>query len=56
MTKFVTSTAIFLALSLQAQADVSIRYLSSAGGLSAYELADELGYFEGTGIVPRQHS
>lgn len=30
--------------------DVTLRYLASQGGLSAYELAAELGYFEGTGI------
>jgi ABC-type nitrate/sulfonate/bicarbonate transport system substrate-binding protein len=29
---------------------VTLRYLSSQGGLSAHELAAELGYFEGTGI------
>ncbi|HEY0033436.1 MAG TPA: ABC transporter substrate-binding protein, partial [Devosia sp.] len=31
--------------------DVTIRYLGSAGGLAAHELAAELGYFEGTGIT-----
>ena len=30
--------------------DVTIRYLASQGGLSAHELAKELGYFDGTGI------
>ncbi|WP_156408681.1 ABC transporter substrate-binding protein [Rhizobium sp. Root708] len=30
---------------------VTIRYLSSQGGLSAHELADALGYFKGTGIT-----
>ncbi|GHC51127.1 ABC transporter substrate-binding protein [Neogemmobacter tilapiae] len=34
-----------------AWADVNIRYLASQGGLSAHELAAELGYFEGTGIT-----
>lgn len=34
-----------------ASADVTIRYLASQGGLSAHELAAELGYFEGTGIT-----
>ena len=29
---------------------VTIRYLANQGGLSAHELADALGYFEGTGI------
>ncbi len=32
-------------------ADVTLRYLASQGGLSAYELAAELGYFDGTGIT-----
>lgn len=44
------STALGLTLS-PAWADVNIRYLASQGGLSAFELADELGYFEGTGIT-----
>ncbi len=44
------STALGLTLS-PAWAEVNIRYLSSQGGLSAFELADELGYFEGTGIT-----
>lgn len=30
---------------------VPFRYLASQGGLSAYELADELGYFKDTGIT-----
>lgn len=30
--------------------DVTIRYLASQGGLAAHELANQLGYFEGTGI------
>lgn len=30
--------------------DVTLRYLATQGGLSAFELAAELGYFEGTGI------
>lgn len=34
-----------------ASADVTIRYLASHGGLSAHELAGELGYFDGTGIT-----
>ena len=38
-------------LAVAAQADdVTIRYLASQGGLAAHELADELGYFDGTGI------
>ncbi len=32
------------------QEEVKIRYLASQGGLSGHELADALGYFEGTGI------
>jgi ABC-type nitrate/sulfonate/bicarbonate transport system substrate-binding protein len=31
--------------------DVTIRYLASQGGLSAHELAYELGYFDGSGIT-----
>jgi ABC-type nitrate/sulfonate/bicarbonate transport system substrate-binding protein len=44
------STALTLSLT-PAWADVTIRYLASQGGLSVFELADELGYFEGTGIT-----
>ena len=44
------STALGLTLS-PAWADVNIRYLASQGGLSAHELAAELGYFDGTGIT-----
>ena len=36
--------------SVAAAEDVTIRYLASQGGLSAHELARELGYFDGTGI------
>ncbi|WP_299910010.1 ABC transporter substrate-binding protein [uncultured Paracoccus sp.] len=32
-------------------ADVTIRHLTSHGGISAHEGADELGYFDGTGIT-----
>lgn len=32
-------------------ADVTIRFLTSQGGLSAHELASELGYFDGTGVT-----
>lgn len=40
------------ALTLPAWAeDVVIRYMPSHGGLSAHDLAQELGYFDGTGIV-----
>ncbi|MBB1493141.1 ABC transporter substrate-binding protein [Paracoccus sp. MC1854] len=45
------TTALSLALASTAQADVTIRYLASHGGLSAHELAEELGYFQGTGIT-----
>ena len=31
--------------------DVTLRYLSDSGGLDASELADQLGYFKGTGIT-----
>lgn len=44
------STVFGLTLS-PAFADVTLRYLASQGGLSAYELAAELGYFDGTGIT-----
>lgn len=46
----VLSTALGLSLT-PAFADVNIRYLASQGGLSAHELAAELGYFDGTGIT-----
>lgn len=47
------SAAITLGLVAPAGAadDVKLRYLASQGGLSAHELAQELGYFEGTGIT-----
>lgn len=44
------STALGLTLS-PAWADVNLRYLANQGGLSAFELAEELGYFAGTGIT-----
>jgi ABC-type nitrate/sulfonate/bicarbonate transport system substrate-binding protein len=47
---FALSTALGLTLT-PAFADVTLRYLASQGGLSAYELAKELGYFDGTGIT-----
>jgi len=47
---FALSTALGLTLT-PAFADVTLRYLASQGGLSAYELAAELGYFDGTGIT-----
>jgi len=51
VTGFALSTALALSLAGQAQAEeVTLRYLASQGGLSAHELAAELGYFDGTGI------
>jgi ABC-type nitrate/sulfonate/bicarbonate transport system substrate-binding protein len=51
--KLFLSAALSLALSGSAFAaeEVKFRYLASQGGLSAHELAAELGYFEGTGIT-----
>lgn len=51
--KLLLSAAITFALSGSAFAaeEVKFRYLASQGGLSAHELAAELGYFEGTGIT-----
>lgn len=49
---FIRITTVALLLSTAAQAeDVTMRYLASHGGLSAHELAWELGWFEGTGIT-----
>ncbi len=46
------SLTLSTALVLPAWAeDVVIRYMPSHGGVSAHDLAEELGYFEGTGIV-----
>ena len=50
--KLLLSTTLFLGLAGTAFAeDVNLRYLASQGGLSAHELAAELGYFKGTGIT-----
>ena len=50
--KLLLSAALFLGLAATASAeDVKLRYLASQGGLSAHELAAELGYFKGTGIT-----
>ncbi|MBD8687255.1 MULTISPECIES: ABC transporter substrate-binding protein [unclassified Rhizobium] len=51
--KFLLSAAFTFALSASAFAteEVKFRYLASQGGLSAHELAAELGYFDGTGIT-----
>lgn len=49
---FALTTALGLSLAATtANADVTIRYLASQGGLNAHELAAELGYFDGTGIT-----
>lgn len=39
-----------LVFSASAHADLAIRYLTSAGNVPAYELAEALGYYEGAGI------
>ena len=44
-------SALGLTLGSAAHADVTLRYLASHGGLSAHELAKELGYYDGTGIT-----
>lgn len=51
--KLLLSAALSFALSGSAFAaeEVKFRYLASQGGLSAHELAAELGYFDGTGII-----
>jgi ABC-type nitrate/sulfonate/bicarbonate transport system substrate-binding protein len=51
--KFLLSATLLAALSGSAFAaeEVKFRYLASQGGLSAHELAAELGYFDGTGIT-----
>ncbi|MBP2447797.1 ABC transporter substrate-binding protein [Rhizobium leguminosarum] len=43
--------ALGLAAPAAAADTVKLRYLASQGGLAAHELADELGYFKGTGIT-----
>jgi len=51
--KILLSAAFALGINHAALAadDVNLRYLASQGGLSAHELAAELGYFKGTGIT-----
>ena len=51
--KLLLSVAISIGLSGSAYAaeEIKFRYLTSQGGLSAHELAAELGYFDGTGIT-----
>lgn len=49
---FALTAALAASLSGTALAeDVTLRYLGGAGSLAAHELAEELGYFEGTGIT-----
>ncbi|MCF1709749.1 ABC transporter substrate-binding protein [Tabrizicola sp. J26] len=48
---FALTTALGLSFATAASADVTIRYLASQGGLSAHELAAELGYFDKAGIT-----
>ncbi|WP_299310920.1 ABC transporter substrate-binding protein, partial [uncultured Halomonas sp.] len=49
---FIAATALILGLSGAAHAeDITLRILGSHGNVSAHELAEELGYFEGTGIT-----
>ncbi|MEI2298227.1 ABC transporter substrate-binding protein [Ensifer sp. MJa1] len=43
--------AFGLAAPATAADEVKLRFLASQGGLSAHELAQELGYFDGTGIT-----
>ncbi|HEV7308389.1 ABC transporter substrate-binding protein [Ensifer sp.] len=43
--------AFGLAAPAAAADDVKLRFLASQGGLSAHEFAQELGYFDGTGIT-----
>lgn len=47
------SVALTLGIASAASAaeEVKLRYLASQGGLAAHELAQELGYFKGTGIT-----
>jgi ABC-type nitrate/sulfonate/bicarbonate transport system substrate-binding protein len=51
--RLLLSAALFLGIAGTAVAEdpVNLRFLASQGGLSAHELAVELGYFEGTGIT-----
>lgn len=50
-----TAAALFASTALlsgaQAAEETKLRFLASHGGVSAHELAQELGYFEGTGVV-----
>lgn len=57
LTGFTVRTAAALLVSsallsvAHAAEETKLRYLASHGGVSAHELAQELGYFDGTGIV-----
>lgn len=53
MKPFFTSLVLTTILTVPAAwaEDVTLRYMPSHGGVSAHELADYLGYFEGTGIT-----
>lgn len=54
-TPIIAAAALTLGLSGAALAeDVTLRFLTSHGGVSAHELARELGYFEGAGITLEQ--
>ena len=46
----ITTAAFLLSTAAQTE-DVTLRYLPNHGGLNAHELAEEMGYFEGTGIM-----
>ena len=51
-TRITTASALAVLICSAAHAeDVTLRYMASHGGLSAHELAWELGYFDGTGIT-----
>ena len=47
----VLTTFLTTSLTAAQAEDLTLRYLGSAGGLAAHELAAELGYFDGTGIT-----
>lgn len=40
-----------ISASVRAQDEVTMRYMASYGGISAHELAEALGYFQGTGVA-----
>jgi ABC-type nitrate/sulfonate/bicarbonate transport system substrate-binding protein len=52
MKTLLSALALGTSLTLPAWADeVTMRYMASHGGVSAHELAAELGYFDGTGVT-----